>query len=139
MKTFERDDLQWENRQTVSVSDRTLREAQDQIASCEACTPDEADILFDDVLDVLTGCDPKCTDYSLAEPALCPRCDAAIHTGRWEPVTGAGGERSVSIEPGSLVRLKELWGQTPNSATKRHWKLNHRKLLRLKSELRNVG
>ena len=104
MKTFERDELQWKNRQSVFVSERTQQEAQDQIASCEACTPDEADILFDDLLDALTGCDPKCTDYILNVPARCPRCDAAVRTGQWQPVTAPGGERSVSIVPGTLVR-----------------------------------
>jgi hypothetical protein len=102
MKTFERD-LQWEKRRSVSVDEHTLQEAQDYIASCEVCTPDDADILFDDVLDVLTGSDPWCTDYVLNVPARCPRCYAAVRAGRWQWVTGSDGKRSAWIIPGTLV------------------------------------
>ena len=107
MKTFERNDVQWEKRRSVSIDERTLQEAQDQIASCEVCTPDAADILFDDLLDALTGCDPRCTDYVLSVPARCPRCDAAVRTGRWDWVTDQNGKRAAWILPGTLVTLAE--------------------------------
>jgi hypothetical protein len=105
MKTFERDDLAGEKRRSVSVDEYALQEAQDYIASCEVCTPDEADILFDDVLDLLTGCDPRCTDYFLNVPARCPRCDATVRSGRWQWVTGPDGKRSAWIIPGTLVAI----------------------------------
>jgi hypothetical protein len=105
MKTFERDDVQWEKRRSVSVDEHTLQEAQDCIASCEVCTPDDADILFDEVLDVLTSCDPRCTDYVLNVTARCPRCDAAVRPGRWLWVTGPDGKRSAWIIPGTLVTI----------------------------------
>ena len=103
MKT--RDDVRWEKRRFVSVDEHTLQEAQDQIASCEVCTPDDADILFDDLLDALTGCDQQCTDYVLSVLARCPRCDAAVRTGRWEWVTEQDGKRAAWILPGTLVAL----------------------------------
>ena len=105
MKTFERNDVQWENRRSVSVDECTLQEAQDQIASCEVCTPDAADILFDELLDALTGCDPRCTDYVLSVPARCPRCEAAVRTGHWKWVTDQDGKRAAWILPGTLVTL----------------------------------
>ena len=105
MKTFERDHLEREKRRCVSVDERTLQEAQNQIASCEVCTPDDADILFDDLLDALTGCDPQGTDYVLSVPTRCPRCDAAVRTGRWEWVTDQDGKRAARILPGTLVGL----------------------------------
>jgi hypothetical protein len=111
MKTFERDDVQWEKRRSVSVDEHTLREAQDYIASCEACAPDDADILFDDVLDVLTGCDPQYTDYILKVPARCPRCDAAVRAGRWQWLTGPDGKRRAWIIPGTLVSTRDIIGR----------------------------
>src|SRR5215472_15460339 len=101
MKT--RDDVRWEKRRSVSVDERTLQEAQDNVASCEVCTPDEADTLFDDLLDAVTGCDPRTTDYVLSVPARCPQCDAPVRTGRWEWVTDPGGKRAVWIVPGTMV------------------------------------
>ena len=49
------------------------------IAGCEACSED-AEILFDNILDRLTGSDPSVTDYVLEVPARCLQCRAAIRT-----------------------------------------------------------
>jgi uncharacterized protein with PIN domain len=46
--------------------------------SCEACNPEGAQIPFDNILDRVTGSDPKATDYILEEPAKCPNCRREI-------------------------------------------------------------
>jgi hypothetical protein len=101
----EGDELTSERRRLVSIDERTLQAAQDQIASCEACTPDQAEILFDDVLDWLTGSDPQSTDYTLNVPARCPRCQSVVRTGRWKWFVGPDGKRNVEIVPGTLVTV----------------------------------
>jgi hypothetical protein len=67
-------DPSWEQTNIVIVDAETLRKAERMIESCEACSPDEAEIPLDNVLDRVTGNDPAITDYVLAEPAKCPRC-----------------------------------------------------------------
>jgi hypothetical protein len=99
------DELRRERRRRISIDERTLQAAQDQIASGEACRPDQAEILFDDVLDWLTGSDPQSTDYLLNVPARCPRCQSAVRTGRWKLFIGPDGKRNVGIVPGTLVTL----------------------------------
>ena len=64
----------WRETTPVMVDAQTARSAQQQIASCESCTPDAADIPLDDLLDSITGCDPESTDYVLADTAQCPAC-----------------------------------------------------------------
>jgi len=58
----------------VTVSAYTLAKAQRQVLSCELCNPDDAEIPFDNVIDVVLGSDPSITDYIFSEPAKCPRC-----------------------------------------------------------------
>ena len=99
------DELRRQRRRLLSIDEHTLQAAQDQIASCEACTPDQAEILFDDVLDWLTGSDPQSTDYVLNVPARCPRCQSAVRTGRWKSFIGPDGKRNVGIVPGTLVTV----------------------------------
>ena len=48
------------------------------IESCEDCNPDGAEILFDWILDRVTGADSALTDYILEKPAKCPRCQHDI-------------------------------------------------------------
>src|SRR6516225_1744641 len=67
----------------VLVNAQTTRSAEEWIISCEDCSPDTSEVLFDSILDSITGCDPKSTDYVLSEPAQCPTCGARLHTGYW--------------------------------------------------------
>src|SRR5437868_13936748 len=76
--------LEWKNTTAVVVDVETARRAERQIASCEGWAPDEAEVPFDYLLDSITGCDPECTDYVLAEPAQCPACGASLQTGSWQ-------------------------------------------------------
>src|SRR5436853_4015881 len=74
---------QWKKTTAVLIDKDTLRAARGQMGSCESCTPDLAETLFDSILDDVTGCDPEVTDYVLAEPAQCPRCARLVQTGYW--------------------------------------------------------
>jgi hypothetical protein len=96
-----------ERRLITAIDEYTLQKAQDQIVSCEACTPDESEMLFDDVLDRLTGSDLQTTDYVLKMPARCPRCQSAVQTGRWNWVTGPEDDRHAWIVPGTLVVMRD--------------------------------
>src|SRR5688572_28836609 len=99
-------DPYWEQTSVVLIGLETLRRAEHQILSCEACTPDEADLPFDCVLDRITGCDPRTTEYVLPKRVLCPRCYAAVTSGycRWRATKGGG--RKLLTRPGTLVAVK---------------------------------
>jgi len=59
---------------TVQLIGENLRAAaQSMISGCDQCC-DCPEITFDCILDELTGCDPKSTEYILCRPARCPRC-----------------------------------------------------------------
>jgi hypothetical protein len=107
MKNREWDYPLWTNTTPVFVDSDTLRTAERQIASCEACTPDLAEVPFEYILDTVTGCDPQVTDYVLAEPARCPRCAGALQTGYWRWYTSEQEGYKVFILPGTLVTLKD--------------------------------
>jgi hypothetical protein len=96
----------WGRTTVVVIGAETLRKAEKQIVSCEACTPDAADVLFDSVLDQLTGCDPKTTEYEMPDHAVCPRCCAALKSGHCRWRTSKRG-RKLLIQPGTLVSLKQ--------------------------------
>src|SRR5262245_14103651 len=96
----------WRNTVPIRVDLPTLRLAEQRIESCEACTPDAAEIPFDFLLDELTGCDPEVTDYVLPQPARCPRCFSPIRTGYWRWYTCQDNARKVFVLPGTLVSLK---------------------------------
>ncbi len=49
-----------------------------RILGCEACSPEDAELPFDNVLDPVTGNDPAVTDYILETPAKCPQCKREI-------------------------------------------------------------
>ena len=68
----------WENTNVVLIDAKVLRQAEQWVKSCEACTPDKGQIPFDWVLDRITGCDASVTDYVLAEPATCPHCKGPV-------------------------------------------------------------
>jgi hypothetical protein len=62
-----------EEQNVVLGNAATVREAEKLIDSCEHCNPQGADFPFVVILDVMTGSDPKITDYILEAPAKCPR------------------------------------------------------------------
>lgn len=99
-------DSSLEQTNVVLIGADTLRRAEEQIVSCEACTPDAADVPFDCVLDGITGCDPRTTEYVLPKHALCPRCYGAVKSGycRWR--RSKRGGRKLLVRPGTLVALK---------------------------------
>jgi hypothetical protein len=98
--------LAWKQPDVFLVDCDRLRMAQRSIASCEACAPETAATLFDDVLDGLTGCDPTSTDYQLACSVRCPRCMREIESGAWRWFT-SGQDRRLFICPATLVALKD--------------------------------
>src|SRR3954471_1617827 len=71
---------QFKNTTPIPVDPWAVRAAEQQIASCEACTPDLAETLFESVLDRVTGSAPETTDYLLSKPARCPNCTAEVRT-----------------------------------------------------------
>ena len=58
----------------VLVTPTVFRQAQSLIAFCEHCDSENAEFLFDHILDRITGCDPMRTEYILEVPAICPNC-----------------------------------------------------------------
>ena len=58
----------------VVISVSTLIEAEKLIESCEACNPGAADTPFDWIIDRVTFCDARVTDYIMEVPARCPSC-----------------------------------------------------------------
>jgi hypothetical protein len=59
---------------TIELVGENLRAAaQSMISGCDQCC-DCPEITFECILDELTGCDPKSTEYILCRPARCPRC-----------------------------------------------------------------
>jgi hypothetical protein len=60
-----------EEQKVVLIDAETLRKAEKLIESCEHCSPDGAEIPFDNVLDRVTRSDPSVTDYVLETP-MCP-------------------------------------------------------------------
>jgi hypothetical protein len=78
MTTHDWFDPPWEQTSIILVDARTVLQAQRQIASCEMCVPDTAVIPFDCLIDGVTGCDPRLTDYVMIEPARCSRCSGPV-------------------------------------------------------------
>lgn len=69
-----------EDQNVVLIGSGTLRQAEQLITGCEACSPDDAEIPFDNVLDRVTGNDPAVTDYIFVEAmARCPNCRREIN------------------------------------------------------------
>ncbi len=96
----------WKNTIPVLIDQNTIRAAEQQIDSCEACEPDKAEIPFDYVLDCITGSDPELTDYILEQPARCPRCSGEVLTGYWRWYDSETEGRKAFVLPGTLVTLK---------------------------------
>lgn len=58
----------------ILVTAGMLRHAQSLIAFCEGCDAENAEFLFDNLLDRVTGSDPMRTEYILEVSARCPNC-----------------------------------------------------------------
>jgi len=67
-----------ETQNVVLVDAQTLRKAEKLINGCEGCSPEDAELPCDNILDRVTGNDPVVTDYILEEPAKCPQCRRGI-------------------------------------------------------------
>jgi hypothetical protein len=68
-----------EAQNVILVGAATLRQAEKLIIGCEGCSPDDAELPFDNILDRVTGNDPSVTDYVMVEcMAKCPQCKLAI-------------------------------------------------------------
>ncbi len=61
----------------VVLSRETTLRAQAEICGCEVCSQN-AQIIFDFILDEVTGRDALTTNYFLSEPATCPNCDGEV-------------------------------------------------------------
>ncbi len=64
-------------KEVVVLSRETMLRAQAEIGRCEACS-EGADIIFDLILDQVTGRDPSTTDYFLSELSMCPECGTPV-------------------------------------------------------------
>jgi hypothetical protein len=62
-----------EDLEIVLIGRATIHKAQERVAGCEGCDGD-AEILFDWILDEVTGRNPGVTDYLMEVPARCPYC-----------------------------------------------------------------
>jgi uncharacterized protein with PIN domain len=62
----------------VLIDVATVHKAEWLIESCEYCNEEGAEVPFDNILDRVTGSDPKVTDYILEAPAKCPNCRREI-------------------------------------------------------------
>ena len=52
-----------EQQNVLLIDPATLRKAEQLIESCEGCNPEDAEIPFDNILNRVTGSDPRVTDY----------------------------------------------------------------------------
>ena len=60
------------------VDEPMVFSAEGWVSGCGHCT-DTASIPFDYLLDALTGCDPRLTEYLMSRIAQCPRCGGEIN------------------------------------------------------------
>lgn len=60
------------------IDAKTVRKAQQEICSCDSCSPDDAEYLFSSILDSLMGNDPSVSEYVLEIPAKCPHCGTPV-------------------------------------------------------------
>jgi hypothetical protein len=63
-----------EQQNVLLIDASTLRKAERLIESCEHCNEEGAEIPFDNILDRVTGSDPRPGDSILEEPAKSPNC-----------------------------------------------------------------
>jgi hypothetical protein len=95
-----------EDQNVVLIDATVVRRAERWIASCQACTPDLAEIPLDWVLDQMTGSDAWVTDYMLAEPARCPRCSGAIREKTLVMLRDDGFDQNDVAEPKPAESVK---------------------------------
>jgi hypothetical protein len=99
-------DPSWEKTNVVLVDAGVLLEAERWIKSCEACTPDTAQMPFDWILDKVTGCDPSVTDYVMAESAKCPRCRGDVTEKTLVDLRDDSGDGAGTDVPQPSVMIK---------------------------------
>jgi len=79
----------WEETEIVFIDEPTLLEAQAYTCGCEYCS-DNLEITFDYVLDAVTECDPRGTEYLLCHPATCVSCGREISEKTFVAILGHG-------------------------------------------------
>jgi len=60
------------------IDDPLVLGAENYVSGCYHCD-DRASLPFDYVLDAITGCDPRLTEYLMSRLALCPHCKSKIN------------------------------------------------------------
>ena len=60
------------------IDDPLVLGAEHYVSGCYQCD-ERAALPFDYVLDAITGCDPRLTEYLMARLAQCPRCNCKIN------------------------------------------------------------
>ena len=70
-------DCRDEEQDVIFIDESTLLDAQSFIAACEHCS-ERAEIPFDQVLDAITGCDPRTTEYVICHAAKCGKCNSDV-------------------------------------------------------------
>ena len=60
------------------VDEPYVLSAEDFVSGCQSCD-ETALIPFDYVLDAMTGCDPRLTEYLMYRVGKCPRCFGEIN------------------------------------------------------------
>lgn len=64
--------------QLLCVTPRTLAIAERWVLGCESCSPEDAELPFDYVIDSVLRSDPSTTDYIFGQPAHCLKCRAPL-------------------------------------------------------------
>ena len=70
-------DARDEGQDIVLVDEATLDEAEILVVGCEVCS-DDPQLLFDQLLDAVTGRDPATTEYLLCRTARCCFCQSEV-------------------------------------------------------------
>ena len=60
------------------INDPLIVGAESYLLGCHKCDQ-RSSLPFDYILDALTGCDPRFTEYLMYRLAQCPRCHGAIN------------------------------------------------------------
>lgn len=66
-------DISDEDQEVVFIDEPTLLDAESFVAACENCC-EQAELPFDQLLDAITGCDPRTTEYVICHAAKCAAC-----------------------------------------------------------------
>lgn len=67
----------WDETTIVLIDEPLLVQAESCLNGCEHCSSN-AEITLDYVLDEVTGCDPRVTEYVLCRPAICGNCHRQV-------------------------------------------------------------